>query len=98
MVSKILLISAGLMFVSGLALADTDSDLSNPSATGSDAMEQPSSQTSDSSPDRRDDEPEQAGSPSGLGTMGAGARGTTGGMGATTGTNTLNDRYDETEQ
>ncbi|WP_254621285.1 hypothetical protein [Stutzerimonas stutzeri] len=99
MLNKLLLMSAGLMFVSGVALAETDSDLSSPSTTGTGAMEQPSSQIDDAGPDRQGlDEPEDADTPSGLGTMGAGARGTTGGMGATTGTDTLEDRDDETDQ
>ncbi|EQM77570.1 hypothetical protein NA644_14100 [Pseudomonas stutzeri] len=99
MMSKILLMSAGLMCISGLALADTDHDLSAPSTTGTEAMEQPSSQIDDAGPDRRDsDEAVDDDDSSGLGTMGAGARGTTGGMGATTGTDTLEDRDAETEQ
>lgn len=100
MLNRILLMSAGLMFASGVVLADADGDLSNPSTTGTDAMEQPSSEIRDPAQDRQNglsDRAGETGSDSGLGTMGTGATGTTGGMGATTGTDTIEDRDDETD-
>jgi hypothetical protein len=100
MLNKVLLMSAGLMVVSGIALADADGDLSNPSTTGTDAMEQPSSEIRDPAQNQRDgmvDRDGEMDSDSELGTMGTGATGTTGGMGATTGTDTIEDRDDETD-
>lgn len=101
MLNRILAVSAGLVFASGVALADADGDLTNPSTTGTETMEQPSSAIREAGRDERDgmsDQAGEAGSESGLGTMGTGATGTTGGMGATTGTDTIEDRDDETEQ
>ncbi|WP_241729997.1 hypothetical protein [Pseudomonas sp. SST3] len=99
--NRILLLGAGLVFVSGIAVADADGDLTNPSTTGTEAMEQPAPPIEDAGLDERDDmndRPGEAGDESGLGTMGTGATGTTGGMGATTGTDTIGDRDAETDQ
>ncbi len=98
MLNRILAVSAGLVFASGVALADADGDLTNPSTTGTETMEQPSSAIREAGRDGMSDQAGEAGSESGLGTMGTGATGTTGGMGATTGTDTIEDRDDETEQ
>lgn len=96
--SRILLMCAGLAFASGIALADADDDLSNPSTTGTEAMEQSSSDDLEAGRGGLNDRTDAAGNKSGLGTMGTGATGTTGGMGATTGTDTIGDRDDEAEQ
>ncbi|MBC8650910.1 hypothetical protein GYM54_05795 [Pseudomonas sp. MTM4] len=94
MSNTLVLMIAGLIFASGAALADTE--LSNPSTTGNQAIEQPSSDIG-SARDERDapmDDSEGSDDEPGLGTMGTGATGTTGGMGATTGTDTIGDRED----
>ena len=101
MLKKILLTSAGLVMTSAVAMANPDNDLSNPSTTGTGAMEQPSSEIRDAGSSDRNETNDRAGdtgSEPGLGTMGTGATGTTGGMGATTGTDTIEGRDDETEQ
>lgn len=103
--NRILLMGAGLMFASGVTLADADADadgdLTNPSTTGTEAMEQPSSEIRDAGlgePGNVNDRPGEDGAEAGVGTMGTGTTGTTGGMGATTGTDTFENREDETEQ
>lgn len=99
--NRILLMGAGLMFASGVTLADADGDLTNPSTTGTEAMEQPSSEIRDAGlgePGNVNDRPGEDGAEAGVGTMGTGTTGTTGGMGATTGTDTIEDREDEKEQ
>lgn len=90
MSNTLVLMIAGLIFASGAALADTE--LSNPSTTGNQAIEQPSSDIGGATRDERDDG--EGDDEPGLGTMGTGATGTTGGMGATTGTDTIGDRED----
>lgn len=95
MSNTLVLMIAGLIFASGAALADTE--LSNPSTTGNQAIEQPSSDIGGATRDERDatkDDGEGVDDEPGLGTMGTGATGTTGGMGATTGTDTIGDRED----
>lgn len=90
---------AGLVLMSGVALADADADkdLTNPSTTGTEAMEQSPSQVDDAG--SGDSAGRSVGVPeSGLGTMGTGNRGTTGGMGATTGTESMNEDLKDTEQ
>lgn len=100
MLSKILMISAGLAIASGAALANPDNKTftpTTPSTTGSAAMEKPSSEIGDthsSGQESRDDRASETNSESELGTMGAGATGTTGGDGATTGTDTIEGRDD----
>ena len=101
MLNRILSMSAGLMLASGVALADADEDLTHPSSTGTEAMEQPSSQIRDAGLGERsdtNDRPGEGGAEPRIGTMGTGATGTTGGMGATTGTDTIEDSDDDTEQ
>jgi hypothetical protein len=101
MLNIILSMSAGLILASGFALADADGDLTNPSTTGTEAMEQPSSQIRDAGLGERgdtNDRPGENGAQPRIGTMGTGATGTTGGMGATTGTDTIEGSDDDTEQ
>lgn len=101
MLNRMLMISAGLLLASGLAVADADGDLTNPSTTSTEAMEQPTSEIDDAGLGERggmNDRPGEDGAEPRVGTMGTGATGTTGGMGATTGTDTIEDRDDETEQ
>lgn len=93
MSNTLVLMTAGLIFASGVALAEPSGELSNPSTTGNQAIEQPSSDIGGATQDERDDG-EGVDDEPGLGTMGAGATGTTGGMGATTGTDTIGDRED----
>lgn len=88
MLNRILLTCASLVLTSGAALADADGDLSNPSTTGTEEMEQPSSAIGEVElNNRRDgmnDLPDGADREAGLGAMGAGASGTTDGTGAST--------------
>jgi len=90
MLNRLILTGVGLALLSGAALAAVgeDADLSAPSTNGTGAMEQPSSQIDDAGDDERSD-PSDAAEGTGIGTMGAGARGTTDGMGATTGTDSI---------
>ncbi len=90
MLNRLILTGVGLALLSGAAMAAVgeDADLSAPSTNGTGAMEQPSSQIDDAGDDERSD-PSDAAEGTGIGTMGAGARGTTGGMGATTGTDSI---------
>lgn len=100
MLNRILLISAGLVLVSGAAVANPDNKTftpTTPSTTGTAAMEKPSSEIGDTNSSRQErsgDRTTDAGSESGMGTMGTGASGTTGGDGATTGTDTIEGRDD----
>jgi hypothetical protein len=101
MLSRNLLAYVGLVLISGSALAGAGGDLSNPSTTGNQAMEQPTTDLRDAeSGDRSgvNSRTGEAGEESGVGTMGAGASDTTGGMGATTGSDTIGDRDEETDQ
>lgn len=100
MLNRMLLVSAGLVFASGAALANPDNKQftpTTPSTTGTEAMEKPSSEighTNSSERESTNNRGAQTGSESGLGTMGSGATGTTGGPGATTGTDTIEGRDD----
>lgn len=101
MLNTVISISAGLMLVSGVALADPDGDLTNPSTTGTGAMEQPSSQIDDAGPSEQGaltDRAWEDGVEPKIGSMGAGVKGTTGGMGSTTGTDSIEDPEDEAQQ
>lgn len=100
MPNTLVLMTAGLILASGAALADTGGELANPSTTGGQAIEQPSSDTpgaTSAEQDTKKDHSEEVDDEPALGTMGSGATGTTGGMGATTGTDTIGDR-DDTDQ
>jgi len=94
-------LGAGLLLMTGVALADAGGDMSHPSTTSTGEMEHPASQADDAKPGIRSDAkevvPNEAGEAK-LGTMGAGNRGTTGGMGATTGTKAMNERLGNDEQ
>jgi len=98
MLKMIVWTSASLVFAAGAALADAEGDLSNPSTTGTEAMEQTTPQRRDAGRNGLDDRVSDDDDSSALGTMGTGATGTTGGMGATTGTDTIEDRDDDTDQ
>lgn len=93
---RISAMAASALLLSGLAMADADGDLSNPSTTGTGAMEQPAIGGVEKR-DATDSREEAPRDDSALGTMGTGATGTTGGMGATTGTDSIQDS-DEAEQ
>lgn len=100
MLNRLLLLGAGLAFISSAAVANPDNKTftpTTPSTTGTTAMEKPSSEIGDthsSGQERGGDRATDAGTESGLGTMGTGATGTTGGDGATTGTDTIEGRDD----
>ena len=91
-------IAACTLLMSGLAMADADGDLSNPSTTGTGAMDAPTSTIGADNRDAGDTRDDGQRDDAALGTMGTGATGTTGGMGATTGTDTIDDNTDEAEQ
>ncbi|MCJ0974535.1 hypothetical protein MST27_14270 [Pseudomonas sp. PS1] len=94
---RISAMAASALLLSGLAMADADGDLSNPSTTGTGAMEEPASSIGVEKRDATDSREEAPRDDSALGTMGTGATGTTGGTGATTGTDSIQDS-DEAEQ
>lgn len=104
MLNKILLVSAGLVLTSGVALANPDNKQFTPTApstTGTEAMEKPSAEIGDpasSDQDGMNDRAGDTGSEPGLGTMGTGATGTTGGVGATTGTDTIEEDDEQSDQ
>lgn len=94
-------LSAGLLLVAGVALADADGDLTNPSTTGTEAMDAPSSQVEAAEPAGQNGVDRVSASEAedmDVGTMGAGNRGTTGGMGATTGTGSMNEKLDDEQR